>query len=198
MQFFSTDTEQAEGVSTAKALAVAMAQGQRIYRLTQSNAAELANITIDDGARTEIQQALNLGLEVTVHQSPITINGWQGSGYAILDAEYGVGAYQISGGVSGGFLVAILVTALAFIAAISLISVGSVVAGVGLLFWEAWNFNNYIDQINKAKNFDDFNQANINQATIGALGLLLVPGIGGAALATIIFGIGFSWALTSI
>ena len=37
-QLFSTDTEQAEGVSTAKALAVAMAQGQRIYRLTQSNA----------------------------------------------------------------------------------------------------------------------------------------------------------------
>ena len=63
----------------------------------------MANITIDDGARTEIQQALNLGLEVTVHQSPLTVNGWQGSGYAILDAEYGVGAYQISGGVSGGF-----------------------------------------------------------------------------------------------
>ena len=35
-QLFSTDTEQAEGVSTAKALAVAMAQGQRIYTLTQS------------------------------------------------------------------------------------------------------------------------------------------------------------------
>jgi len=81
-----------------------MAQGQRVYTLTSNNANELANITIDDGARTEIQQALNLGLEVTVHQSPITVNGWQGSGYAILDAEYGVGAYQISGGVSGGFL----------------------------------------------------------------------------------------------
>ena len=35
-QLFSTDTEQAEGVSTAKALAVAMAQGQRIYTLTSN------------------------------------------------------------------------------------------------------------------------------------------------------------------
>ena len=85
-----------------------MALGQRIYTLTSNNANELANITIDDGARTEIQQALNLGLEVTVHQSPITVNGWQGSGYAILDAEYGVGAYQISGGVSGGAITALI------------------------------------------------------------------------------------------
>jgi len=41
---------------------------------------------------------------VTVHQSPISVNGWQGSGYSVLDPEKGVGAYQISGGASGGFL----------------------------------------------------------------------------------------------
>jgi hypothetical protein len=104
-QLFSTETEQAEGVSTAKALALAMAQGQRIYTLSSENASQLNNITIDDGARAEIQQALVQGLEVTVHQAPITVNGWQGSGYAILDAEYGVGAYKISGGGSGGEVV---------------------------------------------------------------------------------------------
>lgn len=101
-QLFSTETEQAEGVSTAKALSLAMAQGQRIYTLTNDNIDQLANIAIDDGAREEIQLALSRGFEVTVHQSPITVNGWQGSGYAILDAEYGVGAYKISGGASGG------------------------------------------------------------------------------------------------
>lgn len=88
-QLFSTDTEQAEGVSTAKALALAMAQGQRIYTLTAENASELNNITNDDGSRTEIQLALSKGLEVTVHQAPITVNGWQGSGYDIF---IGVGA----------------------------------------------------------------------------------------------------------
>jgi hypothetical protein len=30
------------------------------------------------------------------------VNGWQGSGYTVLDPEMGVGAYQISGGASGG------------------------------------------------------------------------------------------------
>jgi hypothetical protein len=54
--------------------------------------------------RTAIQQALVQGLEVTVHQSPINVNGWQGSGYSVLDPETGVGAYQISGGASGGNL----------------------------------------------------------------------------------------------
>tara|TARA_R110001599_G_scaffold233082_1_gene432265 strand:+ start:13581 stop:14081 length:501 start_codon:yes stop_codon:yes gene_type:complete len=38
------------------------------------------------------------------------VNGWQGSGYSVLDPETGVGAYQISGGASGGFLSVILST----------------------------------------------------------------------------------------
>jgi len=101
-QLFFTDSEQAEGVSTAKALAIAMAEGQRIYTLTSDNAEQLANITIDDGARAEIGSALGLGLEVTLHQIPISVNGWTGSGYTVLNPEYGVGAYKISSGGSGG------------------------------------------------------------------------------------------------
>jgi len=115
-QLFSTETEQAEGVSTAKALAIAMAQGQKIYTLTQNNEAQLANITIEQGARNEILSALNAGLEVTVHESPITVNGWSGSGYTIIDAEYGVGAYKISGGGSGGVLILLGFVALAILA----------------------------------------------------------------------------------
>ncbi|MEJ2076309.1 MAG: hypothetical protein P8X79_22955, partial [Reinekea sp.] len=103
-RLFSTDENPAEGVSTAKALSLAMAQGQKIYTLTKANQNQLANITIDDNARSEISQALSLGLEVTVHERPITVNGWQGSGYSIIDADYGVGAYKISGGSNGGVL----------------------------------------------------------------------------------------------
>ena len=69
-----------------------------------ANASQLNNITIDDGSRSAIQQALVQGLEVTVHQNPISVNGWQGSGYSVIDPEMGVGAYQISGGASGGTL----------------------------------------------------------------------------------------------
>jgi hypothetical protein len=68
-----------------------------------ANASKLNSITIDDGARAEIQQALSQNLEVTVHENPISVNGWSGSGYAIIDSGMGVGAYKISGGASGGF-----------------------------------------------------------------------------------------------
>ena len=75
-----------------------------IYILTSANASKLNSITIDDGARAEIQQALSQDLEVTVHESPISVNGWSGSGYSIIDSGMGVGAYKISGGASGGSL----------------------------------------------------------------------------------------------
>lgn len=61
-----------------------MAQGQRIYTLTAENASQLNQITIDDGSRAEIQLALVNDLEVTVHQAPITVIDWQGSGYDIF------------------------------------------------------------------------------------------------------------------
>ncbi|WP_197470131.1 hypothetical protein, partial [Oleiphilus sp. HI0117] len=79
---------------------------------TSANSSQLNFITIDDGARAEIQAALVQGLEVTVHENPITVNGWQGSGYEIIDPEYGVGAYKISGGASGGFLDDVVVSSI--------------------------------------------------------------------------------------
>jgi hypothetical protein len=115
-RLFSTEEEPAEGVSTAKALALAMAQGQRIYTLTQDNAYNLSQITIDSEARSEIQSALQRGYEVTVHETPLNVNGWEGSGYSIIDPENGIGAYKISGGASGGALldgISILLTTLA-------------------------------------------------------------------------------------
>ncbi|UQG60768.1 hypothetical protein MIH18_02070 [Marinobacter sp. M3C] len=103
-RIFSTEEQPAEGVSTAKALTLAMAQGQKVYTLTSENASRLNLITIDSAARSEIQTALQRGYEVTVHAQPINVNGWEGSGYSIIDPENGVGAYKISGGASGGFL----------------------------------------------------------------------------------------------
>ena len=102
-QMFSTADSPVEGVSTVKALNIAMTQGQKIYTLTQDTADELNNITIDTLARAEIETALGLGYEVTVHESPIELNGWIGSGYSIIDSEMGIGAWKISGGESGVF-----------------------------------------------------------------------------------------------
>jgi hypothetical protein len=83
---------------------IAAAHGQRIYTLTQANMAQLANVTIDDGARSEISNALYAGKEVTVHATPLSYYGWQGSGYTIIDPETGAGAWKISGGANGGYL----------------------------------------------------------------------------------------------
>ena len=101
--------------------------------ITSANASQLNFITIDDGARAEIQSALLQGLEVTVHESPITVNGWQGSGYSILDAEYGVGAYKISGGANGGFLILIGFVSLAILI-MSGFAFGAVTGLVGAVF----------------------------------------------------------------
>lgn len=103
-RIFSSETEQVDGVSTIKALTLARMDGQKIYTLTKENAEQLNNIEIDDLGRADISQALQLGYAVTVHEKPVLVNGWKGSGYSIIDQDYGVGAYKISGGANGGFL----------------------------------------------------------------------------------------------
>ncbi|MDP5241123.1 transglutaminase-like domain-containing protein [Uliginosibacterium sp. 31-16] len=119
----SDDPSQPQGVSAVKALALAGAQGQKIYTLTQANAASLSQISIDEDARSEISSALQNGKEVTVHEKPITQNGWVGSGYIVLDQDSGAGAYKISGGANGGFIgVLLLATGLSMIAIIGVLS----------------------------------------------------------------------------
>jgi hypothetical protein len=97
-----------EGVSAVKALARAAAAGQKIYTLTARNADALAQVQVDDAARAEIQDALAAGKVVTVHESPVTISGWTGSGYVVGDPDTGAGAYKISGGANGGEMLSFL------------------------------------------------------------------------------------------
>ncbi|MFZ1319048.1 MAG: hypothetical protein WAQ56_07030, partial [Candidatus Nitrotoga sp.] len=112
------DPNQPQGVSAVKALALAASQGQKIYTLNQTNQPQhqtlLTQITIDAGARQEIQNALAAGKEVTVHQAPITQSGWTGSGYIITDPDTGAGAYKISGGANGAVLIASTVSMILF------------------------------------------------------------------------------------
>lgn len=53
---------------------------------------------------TDIRNGVNAGKTITVHDTQITLNGWSGTGYTILDPESGAGAYMIGGGLDGGFL----------------------------------------------------------------------------------------------
>lgn len=102
--FWTNAQTPGEGISAVKALAKAAAAGQKIYTLTSQNASILSQIQIDDAIRMEIQNALNAGRTVTVHEKPIMVSGWSGSGYIIEDPMTGAGAYKISGGANGGGL----------------------------------------------------------------------------------------------
>ena len=93
-----------EGVSAAKIMEVAASQGQQIHIITLVNQAELASVNIDPATRQDLINAINAGKEVTVHEAPVTINGWIGSGYFAIDTVTGAGGYIISGGANGGFL----------------------------------------------------------------------------------------------
>ena len=99
-----------EGFSTAKALSMAAAQGQRIYTINQQNQAQaLSHLRLDSLAMSEIRAALAAGKEVTAHTDQLSVPGFRGSGYAITDPVTGEGVYKISGGKNGGFLIGISV-----------------------------------------------------------------------------------------
>lgn len=98
----SSERRQQNGVSAVKLLNQAMQTGQKVYVLNQANQSLLSNIQIGSSARQDIYNALNAGKNVTVHEAPLDVNGWSGSGYIIFDPNTGSGAYMISGGANGG------------------------------------------------------------------------------------------------
>ena len=95
----------AQAVSAVKAIAIAQAQGQKIYTINQSNAATaLPSLPVGGTVGQEIQSAVQAGKEVTVHEKPISAHGFTGYGYTITDPETGAGAYLIEGRGNGGNL----------------------------------------------------------------------------------------------
>jgi len=120
-QLFSTTANPAEAVSAVKALAIANSPGIPIYQINQANISSvLPNLQLDPDTIYDIQNAVNAGKEVTVSQTNINFNGWNGCGYLIIDPETGAGAYMISGGSSGAMvIIAITFSILILLAALA-------------------------------------------------------------------------------
>ncbi|MEW8000817.1 MAG: transglutaminase domain-containing protein [Candidatus Thiodiazotropha endolucinida] len=96
---------QPNAISAVKALQIASAEGQRIYQITQANmSTALPNIHHDQETMDEIRASLNAGKLVITHTDSVSVPGWSGAGYIIIDPETGAGAYKISGGSNGAFL----------------------------------------------------------------------------------------------
>ena len=98
-----------QGISAVKALGIAAAQGQRIYTITQkvyNDNPGIVNTALSAHSwdtQNRVQQSLDAGYEVTIHQSPITESGWTGAGFTHIDPSTGAGAYTIDGGSNGGY-----------------------------------------------------------------------------------------------
>jgi len=100
--FFTKEQNSGEAVSAVKALALASAQGQRIYQVTATNVnSVLPMLNISSEVKEEIRDSVAVGKTVTVSQKNITVGGWTGVGYMVLDPLTGSGAYRISGGKNG-------------------------------------------------------------------------------------------------
>jgi len=173
-QMFSTDTQPAQGISAVKALAIASAQGQRIYTITQDNlSAALSAISLDSEIEAEIRNAVLAGKVATTHEHPVSFAGGVNTGYLLIDPDTGAGAYKIASGENGGFLQflgVILLFAIAFFIAGALFFSGSFFLGVALFTWEAWNFKSWLKGMANAQNYQQFSANNFTAAAGASLG----------------------------
>lgn len=112
-----------QGISAVKALALAAQAGQKIYTITREVYQSNPNIVSvglsahSESTRSRVQQALDVGYEVTIHEVPIAQDGWTGAGFTLIDPATGAGGYLIEGGSSGGWLLVVMAIALLVIAA---------------------------------------------------------------------------------
>ncbi len=91
------------GVSTIKAIDVAMESGQKIFRIESDNWGVVRPLLqIDSAIIDEINAAVQSGAQVLTHESPVEVGAWTGAGYIIVDPDTGAAAYKISGGSNGG------------------------------------------------------------------------------------------------
>jgi hypothetical protein len=130
-QMFVTPDNPGEAISAVKALAKANQQGQKIYHITQQNMATvLPNIHHDPLVMDEIKAALAVGKEVTTHSDDVSVPGWTGAGYIIMDPDTGIGAYKIGGGENGAYMIVAGVAVTAIAISIIMFAIGGAPLGV--------------------------------------------------------------------
>jgi len=124
-----TQADCAQAVSAVKAIAIAQAEGQRIYTINHSNAATaLPKLPVGGTVGQEIRSAIDAGKEVTFHESGINAHGFSGYGYVITDPETGAGAYLIEGKGNGGVYFGIGI-AVGSVIGVTMFLIGAAMAG---------------------------------------------------------------------
>ena len=121
-KMFSSFLGGIQGISAVKAIAIANLEGQPIYHLTQNNINSIIPLLNHSAfIIAEIRSAVNNGMEVIVHQDPVSVTGWSGTGYIIFDPATGAGAYKISNGANGSFIAVGQVLGVMLVVALNLV-----------------------------------------------------------------------------
>ena len=106
-EIFSDATNVVNGISAVKAIQIASDSGIPVYSIDQSNInAILSQLQVADDVKSDIANAVNAGKEATVSKTNIDVDGWSGCGYIIFDPTTNAGAYMISSGTAGGYVLA--------------------------------------------------------------------------------------------
>ncbi len=109
-QMFSDPDNPTDGVSAVKALQLAAQEGQRIYQIDASNVnTVLSQISLDASVEDEIRTYVRNNRIAIAHSSNISVPGWTGAGYILLDQDTGIGSYKITGGGIGGFYIGFVI-----------------------------------------------------------------------------------------
>ncbi len=101
--FYDGESEKLDFMSAMKGMQKALSEGQNIYHITEDNITDtLPLISAGSDTLDEVIASVHAGLTVTIHENPVSVPGFTGTGYIILDKQTGNGAYKISGGGNGG------------------------------------------------------------------------------------------------
>jgi hypothetical protein len=146
----------AEGVSAAKVLYTAQQQGQKIFVISQENASiAIPQISHRSSVIDEVRSAVAAGKVVTIHQSTISLHGWSGTGYSVLDPDTGAGGYLIEGGARGAFFIVGFIGILLSLLSVALDIILIPTFGLGLLIGGLIaSFNNAIQNYYKLTDFE--------------------------------------------
>lgn len=188
-----------QGISAVKAIAVASQQGQRIYAITRDVYAANPNIVMtqlsahSESTRDRIQNALDAGYEVRIHQAPIFESGWSGAGFVLVDPSTGAGAYLIEGGSSGGYI--LLGLALGLVSGIAVVMAGPVIAAlVGAI---GFAIGVYYALTLDVRDLLNFTGARL-LGTLAGIALAVILGGYVTISLPLLFVLGFAWLLLTV
>lgn len=89
-------------ISTVRAMDIANKQGQKIYVINENNVdSVLPLVTANSFVKNDIRISVDGGNAAIIHEQPVSLGDYYGSGYILLDPDSGTGAYRISTGENG-------------------------------------------------------------------------------------------------